>query len=99
MSKSATPLGERILISNRRRWQRQLTLRTGKIRSLDLPSDVDCAILDISDGGACILLPAGVAVPDTFDLSMHAGGQNYLCRVMWKAGHRIGVCFQSRTMI
>jgi hypothetical protein len=99
MSKSPMPVEKQKLFKNRRQWQRQLTLKTAKIRSPDLPSGVDCAILDISEGGACILLPAGAAVPDTFDLSMHSGGQIYLCRVMWKVGHRIGVSFQSLTII
>jgi hypothetical protein len=98
MSKPTMPIEERKLFPNRRQWQRQLTLKTAKIRSLDLSSDVDCAILDISEGGACILLPAGVSVPDTFDLTMYSGG-HHLCRVTWKAGPRIGVSFQSRIMI
>jgi hypothetical protein len=99
MSKSTMPFQKQKFFPNRRQWQRQLTLKTATISSPVLPSGVDCAILDISEGGACILLPVGVSPPDTFDLSMHSGGQNYLCRVAWKAGPRIGVSFQSQTII
>jgi hypothetical protein len=39
-------------MSERRREQRQLTLKTAKIKSLDSRPDIDCAILDISAGGS-----------------------------------------------
>ena len=79
-----------------RRWEpRQLTLKTGKIRSVDLPSEVDCAILDISAGGARILVPDGVEIPATFDLAIDPDGDSHACRLRWKSGSRIGVAFQS----
>ena len=54
-------------------------------------SEIDCAIFDISDGGACLLLPKGVEVADTFLLTVDPTGVSYACRVAWRAGHRVGV--------
>jgi hypothetical protein len=79
-----------------RREPRQLILKTGKISSLYLPSDIDCAIFDISEGGASILLPVGAKVPDSFHLAIDPGRDSYICRVAWKSGNKIGVSFQSR---
>ena len=83
-------------MSDRRHKQRHLTLKTAKITSPDLDLAVDCAILDISESGARILLPDGAEPPDTFDLVMDPDGQVKCCRVMWKAGKSIGVSFQTR---
>ena len=79
----------------RRREARQLDLKTGKISSLHLPSDADCAIFDISEGGACILLPRGAELPESFNLTIDPRRDTYLCKLAWKAGNRIGVSFQS----
>jgi hypothetical protein len=86
-------------MSERRKEQRQLTLKTGKIISFDIQSEIDCAILDISDGGARILLPVGIDLPDTFDLAVDPDGQAKYCRVVWKQGNRIGVSFQTKVPI
>jgi hypothetical protein len=98
MSRRMLGGGKRVM-SERRQEQRQWTLKTAKIKSLDIWSDIDCAILDISDGGARILLPVGVDPPDTFDLAVDPDGQAKLCRVVWKSGNRIGVSFQSKVML
>ena len=37
------------------------------IRSSDPTAHIECAILDISEGGACVLLPGGATIRDTFD--------------------------------
>jgi hypothetical protein len=83
-------------MSERRRAPRQLALKTGKIRALYLPSDIDCAIFNISSKGASILLPIGTRVPDTFQLTIDPGRDDYICRLAWKSGNKIGVSFQSR---
>jgi hypothetical protein len=86
-------------MSERRREQRQLTLKTAKIKSLDSRPDIDCAILDISAGGARILLPAAVDLPDTFYLAIDPDGRIKICRVVWKSGNGVGVSFQTRVII
>jgi hypothetical protein len=78
-------------VQNRRQQPRQLTLRTGKILAAGCASQIDCAIFDISDGGACLLLPKGAQVADDFQLTIDPGEASYICRVAWRAGHRIGV--------
>ncbi len=80
----------------RRHEPRQLILKTGKIRSPEIPYEIDCAILDFSTGGACILLPDAVRVPDTFELAVDPGGERYFCHVAWKMPNKIGVSFERR---
>ena len=81
----------------RRREPRLLTLKTGTIRPAEAPSGIDCAILDIGDGGACILVPTGTELPDTFDLTIDPGRESYSCKLAWKLGNKIGVSFRPRT--
>jgi hypothetical protein len=75
---------------------RELTLKTGKISLLYPPLDIDCAIFDISEGLACILLSNGAKVPECFNLVIDPGQDIYSCKVAWKSGNKIGVSFQSR---
>jgi hypothetical protein len=78
-------------MQDRRQQPRHLTLRTGKIHAATSPSQIDCAIFDISDGGACLLLPKGVEVDDDFRLTVDPDEASYVCKVAWRAGHRVGV--------
>lgn len=73
---------------------REQTLRTGTIHAAEMASAIDCAIFDISESGACILVPAGAEIPDTFDLAIDPDRASRLCRLAWRAGSRIGVSFQ-----
>ena len=79
----------------RRLEPRALTLKTATIRSVDMPSDIDCAILDISEGGACILVPVGAEIPNSFDLAIDPQRTSHACTLAWRAGTRIGVSFQN----
>jgi hypothetical protein len=54
---------------------------------------VDCAILDISDDGACILVPNDADIPTTFCLTMDRIKITVGCQLRWKARNRIGVSF------
>ena len=82
---------------DKRREHRLLTLKTGTIISIEVPSGVDCAILDLTVGGACLLVPIGAEIPDTFDLAIDPSRASYACKVAWKSGNKIGVSFQSRS--
>ena len=73
--------------------ERVLTLKTGKIKSKDEALVVDCAILDLSAGGACLLVPLAADIPDTFDLSIDFSNANHSCNVIWKSKYRVGVSF------
>ena len=80
-------------MSDGRRHSRALTLKTGKIRLMDRSDDIDCAILNISHGGACILVPAAAELPQAFRLTVDFGGGSHVCEVRWRSGSRLGVEF------
>lgn len=82
-------------VLERRREERLLTLKTGKIRVPGGTPDIECAIFDVSRTGACILLPKGADLPTTFDLTIDQGEMHHACKLAWKAGHKIGVRFQT----
>jgi|RhiMethySRZTD1v2_1073278.scaffolds.fasta_scaffold1369855_2 hypothetical protein len=82
-------------MSERRESPRWLTFRTGRIQSIATPSEIVCAILDISETGACILIPVGAQVHEVFDLAMDPEGASVPCRVAWRSGNRIGVSFRA----
>lgn len=46
---------------DKRRHERSLTLKTAKIVSSETMATIDCAIFNISAGGACILVPDAAA--------------------------------------
>jgi PilZ domain len=73
--------------------ERHLTLRTGKIILANEPDHIDCAVLNISRSGACILVPAGAAVSDFFELAIDCEEAPRNCRRVWQDGCRIGVAF------
>jgi hypothetical protein len=52
---------------------------------------IDCRVVDYSPGGACLEIPGQTAVPTRFELLF--GGTKKRCRVVWKAGRRLGVAF------
>jgi hypothetical protein len=87
------------VMSEQRQVQRELTLKTEKIKSVDIRSHIECAILDISAAGVRILVPAGVDPPETFDLAVDPDGQTNYCPVVWKSRNRIGVSIQVRVQI
>jgi len=79
----------------RRRESRRLTLKTGTIRFLGDDTTVDCAIFDLSAGGACLVVPVRADIPNTFDLAIHPDRASRACRVRWRSGNKIGVAFQT----
>jgi hypothetical protein len=72
---------------------RHLTFKTGKIVSLSHDLEILSAILDISDGGACLLVPDIKAIPDRFQFFADRNSQMHCCEVRWKSGHKIGIRF------
>lgn len=52
---------------------------------------IDCVLVDISAGGACIEVDPQVLLPQRFEV-VH-GNTRKRCRLVWKAGRRIGVSF------
>lgn len=52
---------------------------------------IDCTVIDYSAGGACLQLDGQVALPPRFEL-VH-GVTRKRCRIVWRAGRRVGVAF------
>jgi len=76
-----------------RKTDRYLTLRTGKISFPGAPNGMDCAVLNVSRTGACLLVPLNAAVPEQFDLTIDNERAVRSCRRVWHDGSRIGLEF------
>ena len=83
-------------MQEKRTASRLLTFKTGKIVSVRHDLEIVAAILDISEGGACLLVPNIMDVPETFQFFVDCHFETYCCEVRWKAGHKVGIRFQPR---
>jgi hypothetical protein len=52
---------------------------------------VACSVVDYSAGGACLEICGQINLPNRFELLF--GGTKKRCRIVWKAGQRLGVSF------
>jgi hypothetical protein len=52
---------------------------------------IECKIVDISAGGACLELGGAMSLPKRFEF--HSGGTKKKCNVVWRKGWRVGVAF------
>jgi PilZ domain len=77
----------------RRREPRRLILKTGTIRPPGDRNPIDCAIFDLSKGGACLVVPPETDVPETFELAIDPERRSRACRVRWQSSNKIGVAF------
>lgn len=82
-------------MQNKRRFVRVrptgLMSRTGKIfADLKAPA-INCDIVDISAGGACIAIHGTAEIPTKFVL-LYSGAKK-TCKVVWAKGRRVGVSF------
>ena len=82
--------------SELRKHPRQLTLQTAKIFLDSHSPAIPCAVLNLSEGGACVLLPSRTYVPGLFDMAIDHSKTLYECRVAWRRGDKIGVAFAAR---
>lgn len=79
--------------SEKRTRSRKLTLEPGSIEIPPGDTPIDCVILDITSGGACILVKDASALPLTFHLRTISTGSTYICKRAWQQRNRIGVSF------
>lgn len=79
----------------RRARPRSLTLKTGKILRADDARGIDCAILDLSEGGARILVSDPTEVPQKFLLKVDRTHTVHVCERVWTDGNRIGLSCHS----
>jgi hypothetical protein len=71
---------------------RQRVLKGAQIVFKDHQALIDCVVLNLSDGGACLKVETPIGIPDTFELMLdHAPVRN--CRVAWRKATQIGVQF------
>jgi hypothetical protein len=52
---------------------------------------IPCMVIDYSAGGACVELNADASLPPRIEI-LH-GAVKKRCRVVWKRGRRVGLCF------
>jgi hypothetical protein len=75
---------------NNRNYERHQVLSTGTISFES--SKIECAVSDLSLGGANLEVDSQVRVPDAFDLLVADTGKQR-CHVVWRKEARIGVVF------
>ena len=83
-------------MEERRRAQRQKTLKAGRILIDPNTSALDCIVRNLSSSGA-LLVVSSLAVPDRFELLFAANRARHQCRVVWRAMDRVGVEFKQAT--
>jgi PilZ domain len=76
-----------------RRHVRDLTLLTAKVSARSTASPINCAVLNISESGACILVPAGADISETFVLAIDPDRRSRNCRTVWRNGCLVGLKF------
>jgi PilZ domain len=83
-------------MAEKRRWIRikpnGLVPRTGKIVLGDKAEVIDCRIVDLSAGGACLELSKLYDLPKRFEF-IH-GHTRTFCRLAWSRGYRVGVMYE-----
>ena len=77
-------------MDERRKAPRAAQLATGQI--LFGSAILHCAIVDLSDHGACLELSTTNGLPSEFVLRLTEGNKRQ-CRVTWRDNNRIGVEF------
>jgi hypothetical protein len=81
-------------MENRRRQERQRTLKSGKIIFNRKSCVVDCTIRNLSDAGACLHVPNVVGIPQEFELLIALDRTVRPCTVKWRTTNQIGVSFE-----
>ena len=76
-----------------RRSERHLTFRTARIVAAHHDYSVACVLLNMSQDGACILVPVGAKIEDHFSLFIDGDGATHRCTVAWRDGSRLGVSY------
>lgn len=85
------PKLDELRLIEHRRHHRILTLKTGKV--IGGLTTIDCAVLNVSASGACILVPNGCELPERFDLIVDQSNLRFACRLVWTTGPMNGVAF------
>lgn len=81
-------------IESRRHPRRRVRLRIGKVANVDDKVLCECAIRDVSKGGARLVISETVSIPDLIALYDDLDGTILPAAVCWRNGHEIGVSFE-----
>ena len=68
-----------------------LVPRAGKILLGPKMPPIDCRVVDLSAGGACLELPRAYTLPQRFEF-LH-GSTKRFCTLAWTRGYRIGISY------
>jgi hypothetical protein len=85
---------ERITMQEQRATARVRSYLAGKVLFPNGLSTIDCAVRDISPGGARLQVSSTAGLPGHFRLHIPQRGLTYAARVRWIAQHEIGVSFE-----
>ena len=84
-------------MTEKRRWIRTKPQgqvpRTGKIFLVENAELVDCRIVDLSAGGACVELSKLYDLPKRIEFIY--GRTRMICRVVWVRGYRVGFMYEA----
>jgi hypothetical protein len=79
----------------RRSTPRQKTLLAGKVVYGANRFVGDCALRDLSAGGARLSFADPAGIPDSFELHLSSRGSAFRAEVRWRKGRQIGVKFRA----
>jgi PAS domain-containing protein len=82
-------------MNERRSKQRGRPLKGGKILFHQGRSAIECAVHNLSEGGACVEVISPIGIPSSFDLLLDGEIITHRCTRRWTAGNRIGVSFDA----
>ena len=57
---------------------------------------IDCKIVNLTEGGARVIAPPGVEIPQVFQLQIDASRILGAAEVMWREENQVGVRFLTR---
>jgi hypothetical protein len=79
----------------RRIAQRQRTLLAGRVVYGANRFAADCAVRDLSAGGARLSFADPSEIPDSFELYLPSRGTAFRVEVRWRRGRQIGIKFRA----
>jgi two-component system cell cycle response regulator len=80
-----------------RKQPRKRVLKRGIVAFNNRHSTLECAVRDLSDTGAKLMLEGSLSAPDTFELIVELDGVEADCVVVWRRGGELGVRFSGPT--
>jgi hypothetical protein len=72
---------------------RGLVPRTGKLVCGSNAAPIDCQVVNLSAGGACLKLSVLQQLPKRFEF--HHGATRKLAQLVWQRGYLIGICYEA----